>query len=332
MQLPSEKSMLNSKTVSFLIAAYNEEKYICEAIESCLNQSYDNIEIIITNDGSTDNTLSLINSKYGNHKSIKIFSFPINRGKVAAFNNCFQNISGDYIALMGADDISLPDRISNTISLLKKSNIEMVCGDLIKFCDNKILSRSVMYDSFGIDKDMYFDFDSLLRRPKVSGGTIIMTRKLAEKIFPVPEELKHEDWWIPLFAATHNKVYYKHTPVLKYRIHDGNEKETNLTHVDFDVWRTKSQQRKVIHYQKVISEFRLSPEQIKYVTHKKLIHELMLETRILPRLLRGFQSISLLFNDSLGSRNKLKFLAAWLAPKLAFQLSKLVYKRHMGLA
>ena len=163
----SEKSMSNSKTVSFLIAAFNEEKYICEAIDSCLNQSYGNIEIIITNDGSTDNTLSSINSKYSNHKNIKILSFPINRGKVAAFNTCFQNSSGDYIALMGADDISLPDRISNTIYLLQRTNIEMVCGDLIKFCDKKILSRSVMIDSFGIDKDMYFDFDSLNKIQKV---------------------------------------------------------------------------------------------------------------------------------------------------------------------
>jgi len=324
--------MTNSKTISFLIAAFNEEKYICEAIDSCLNQSYPNIEIIITNDGSTDNTLSLINSEYSHHKSIKIFSFPINRGKVAAFNTCFQNSSGDYIALMGADDISLPDRISNTIYLFQKTNIEMVCGDLIKFCDKKILSKSVMQDSFGIDKDMYFDFDSLLRRPKVLGGTVIMTRKLADKIFPVPEVLKHEDWWIPLFAATRNKVYYKHTPLLKYRIHDGNERETNLMHVDFGVWRIKSQQRKVIHYQKVISEFKLSPEQIKYVNHKKLIHELMLETRVLRRFLCGCESIGLLFNGSLGSRNKLKFLAAWLTPKLAFQLSKLWYKKHIGKA
>ena len=83
--------------VSFIIAAYNEESYIEECITSCINQTYSNVEICITDDGSTDNTWNIINKYYSNNpaKNLKIDRFHKNKGKIAAFNNSFAMSSGD---------------------------------------------------------------------------------------------------------------------------------------------------------------------------------------------------------------------------------------------
>ena len=72
--------------VSFLMPAYNAEKYIGEAIESCLNQTYENIEICIVNDGSTDQTGAIIEEYAREFRYIHFFSFPENKGKISAFN------------------------------------------------------------------------------------------------------------------------------------------------------------------------------------------------------------------------------------------------------
>lgn len=321
-----------SPLVSILIAAYNEEKYINDSVTSCLNQSYDNLEVIVTDDGSTDGTIDILETILKRDMRVKIFSFPENKGKVSAFNNCFRKSSGDFITILGADDLAPSDRITKSLSPLLEKEAELICGDCVKFTSEKRLTDSAMIDDYGITGDMFFDFSSLLKKPRVFGGTIMFTRRLGEKIFPLDEFLKHEDWWIPLAAAARQPVKYLHHTLCYYRIHENNEKEINLINAEFDVWRIKSQKRKVIHYQKVISEFDLSSDQIKYVNQKKLIHELMLETRASSRLLSGLGSIGLLFNRCLDGRDKLKFLATWLAPKLAFRISKLMYKRSIGKA
>jgi alpha-1,3-rhamnosyltransferase len=315
--------------ISILIAAYNEEKYVAASVASCLDQTYGNIEIVITDDGSEDRTTQVLEGLRKRDARVKFFSFPENRGKVAAFNNCFSKSTGAYIAILGADDLAPPDRITRSLPPLLDNAAELVCGDCVKFSADRTLTNSAMYDDHGIDRNRFFDFDSLLKRPKVFGGTIMLTRILGDKIFPLDEDLKHEDWWLPLAAAARRPVRYLHHPFCYYRIHADNEKETNPAHTHFDVWRIKSQERKVIHYQKVISQFTLTPDQATSVKQKKLIHELILETNVSRRLWRGCSAIRLLFNRSLGKRDKLKFIAAWLVPRLAFQISKQLFNRRI---
>src|ERR1700754_2913400 len=102
--------------VSICMAAYNSEKYIDEAIDSVLKQTYRNIELIIVNDGSVDNTAEVL-KKYENHPQIKIVH-SINKGQCAASNLAVKHSSGAFIKFFDADDILNETHIESQVSRL----------------------------------------------------------------------------------------------------------------------------------------------------------------------------------------------------------------------
>lgn len=115
----------NTPLVSVIIAAYNEEKYILECIDSIINQTYKNIEIIVINDGSTDNTLHLLRSY--NDNRLEIFTHE-NRGRVFSRNRALHLAKGKYVILQDADDWSNEFRIEEMIAVAEKIKSNPVVG------------------------------------------------------------------------------------------------------------------------------------------------------------------------------------------------------------
>jgi len=106
--------------VSILICTYNGEKYIKKTITSAINQSYPNIEIIIVDDGSTDNTKKIIKDYSNKYENIKVF-FQINKGLPNARNNGINKCNGEWIAFLDQDDLYEYNKIENQIKLSKKN-------------------------------------------------------------------------------------------------------------------------------------------------------------------------------------------------------------------
>jgi len=102
--------------VSVIIPSYNHEKYVSEAIQSVLDQTYQDFEIIITDDGSTDNTVKKI-QKFNDHR-IKLFVFKKNQGACVAANNCIRRSRGEYIAMLSSDDVFLPGKLEKQVEFL----------------------------------------------------------------------------------------------------------------------------------------------------------------------------------------------------------------------
>ena len=109
--------------VSVLLSAYNAEEFIEKAIESILTQSYTEIELIIVNDGSTDETLNIIKSF--DDTRIVIINRE-NRGLTKSLNEAIECATGDYICRQDADDFSFKDRIESQLNFLKESNSDVV--------------------------------------------------------------------------------------------------------------------------------------------------------------------------------------------------------------
>lgn len=107
--------------MSVVIAAYNAENYIEEAINSCLAQSHQDIEIIIVNDGSTDNTASIINNYAQKHDQIKVLHQE-NKGVGAARNQGNSMTTSEFIAVLDADDVMLKNRLVEQFDFLKSNN------------------------------------------------------------------------------------------------------------------------------------------------------------------------------------------------------------------
>lgn len=103
--------------VSVVIPSYNHEKFIQECIQSVLNQTYQDFEIIITDDGSSDRTVDLIEGF--SDTRIKLFKFPVNMGASIAANHCILNSSGKYIAMLNSDDIWYPRKLEIQVDYLE---------------------------------------------------------------------------------------------------------------------------------------------------------------------------------------------------------------------
>ena len=116
--------MKNGKT-SIIIPAYNAQSYIERAIESALRQTYDDIEIIIINDGSTDKTGEIIEEYSQKHTNIKVISTD-NGGVSRARNIGIDNSSGEYIVFLDADDELLPYSVENMVECLIEADADIV--------------------------------------------------------------------------------------------------------------------------------------------------------------------------------------------------------------
>ncbi len=118
--------------VSIIIPAYNCGKYLGQAIDSVLNQTYLNIEIIIADDGSTDNTRSVFDKcVLGNSDKISYF-YQKNKGPASARNLGLKNAHGEYIAFLDADDLWKPEKLEKSINFLKENGFDWICTAMIK--------------------------------------------------------------------------------------------------------------------------------------------------------------------------------------------------------
>ncbi len=121
---------MSEPLVTVLMPVYNGGEYLSQAIDSILNQSYKNIEFLIINDGSTDNSLETINAYKDNR--IRLINNEGNKGLVYSLNMGIQEAKGEYIARMDADDISLSERLQKQIEFLKSYPEIGICGTSIK--------------------------------------------------------------------------------------------------------------------------------------------------------------------------------------------------------
>ena len=192
--------------VSILLAVFNGEKFITEAINSVLNQSYINWELIIVDNGSTDNTVQVVKDLIKNDERILLYTLE-EKGKCKAYNYAFQKSKGDFICFLAADD-TLPENSieSRRIPILNKSGYST--------CLLKTFSDNPKFDALIFPKNIL--------KPNLSGGSIFFTRDLADKIFPIPEILPNEDTWTSISLEAFSN--YNHIPevLYNYRIHSSN--------------------------------------------------------------------------------------------------------------
>lgn len=112
--------------VSIILVTYNAEKFIFQTIESCLNQSYENTEILILDNASSDKTLEIL--KTFNDQRINIFEKEKNIGPYAGLNFLLDQAKGEYIAIQDHDDIWFPEKIEKQIEFLDKNQQILACG------------------------------------------------------------------------------------------------------------------------------------------------------------------------------------------------------------
>ena len=127
--------------VSIIIPAYNTEKYIVKCLKSLQVQTYDNIEVIIVNDGSIDQTQNIISAFIKTDKRFLLINQE-NAGVSSARNVGINVSTGNYLIFVDSDDYVAPDYVETLLTLMKLGNNELVCADYYKVKNGVVYSHS----------------------------------------------------------------------------------------------------------------------------------------------------------------------------------------------
>ncbi len=204
--------------ISVSMPAYNAEIYIAESIESVLNQNYQNFELIICDDGSTDRTLEIIKSYERKDPRIKVFSMKENIGLASVRNFISSKAQGKYVALLDSDDLSTPDRFDEQVKVLE-SGVCDVCASEYYTLD---MSNGKKRARHRYESDA--DLKALLTiYNPICNSTTMMSRELMVK-FPYQDNLKggpeDYDLWVNLTIAGYRFKTIKKA-LVTYRLHAG---------------------------------------------------------------------------------------------------------------
>lgn len=198
---------MEDNLVSVITPIYNGEKYIEQCIKSVINQSYKNIEMIIIDDGSTDNSENIINKYTDNFSFIKYIKCEKNNGVWAARNIGIDNAKGRFISFLDADDLYKKNKIKNQINFMLENEYSFTytAYDLIDE-NNKCLNKI-------IEAKEYEDYQRLLKGNDIGCLTVMIDRFKINTSIKF-ENYHHEDFILWLKILKNNVTAYGLNEVL----------------------------------------------------------------------------------------------------------------------
>ncbi len=212
--------------VSILISNYNYAAYLGDAVESCLCQTYDKLEVVICDDGSTDSSPRILERYRLLDKRIRVV-YQANGGQSLALNAAFHKSNGDIICLLDADDVFMPDKVQRVID-------RFAAAPGSGFAVNRMLRVDAARRHLG-DVPLLSVVASGWMRPLLSLSAphvapglppcsgLSLRRSVADTIFPLPERLTaYADTLIQVLAPLITLVVAIETPLSEYRVHGAN--------------------------------------------------------------------------------------------------------------
>lgn len=163
---------------------YNNEKYLSSAIESVLNQTHKNIELLVLDDGSTDSSLSIIENYAMHNKNIRLISRD-NKGVANSIDELLKYAKGDYIARMDGDDFSFPDRIEKQLEYLKDNGDIGLVGSFVEIELTDYKNKDdvkLCEDIFNFKIDNKNPLIKFLNGYRICHGTFMCRAKIFEKV------------------------------------------------------------------------------------------------------------------------------------------------------
>jgi glycosyltransferase involved in cell wall biosynthesis len=215
------KMMEKQPLVSVIIPCYNGEKFIGEAIESVLNQTCKNWELIIVDDKSKDNSKKIV-QKYTTNNKIILIEHKYNKGIAKTKNTGIANATGKYIAFLDQDDIWLQQKLELQIKCFEEesNDIGVVCTGMI-FTDSNMKLLNV-FRGFN-DKDQKKLIKILYLKPTNSSSIMMVKKEYFKHIGTFNEELiGWDDYEFLMRLTTVSKIKYIRKPLVKKRIHKDN--------------------------------------------------------------------------------------------------------------
>lgn len=197
--------MNNEDLVSVIMPTYNAGRYLADSINSILNQSYKNLELLITDDASTDpTTLQLLKDFAVKDRRINILYLTENRGAGYARNKSIERAKGRYIAFCDSDDRWVSDKLEKQISFMNEKKCALTCASYIIF-------DGVTQQEVGLSvAPKRITYNMMKRDNKVGCLTAIYDVKMLGRKFFMPTIRKRQDWALFLQIIKECKVCYSY--------------------------------------------------------------------------------------------------------------------------
>lgn len=198
--------------ISIIMAAYNAEKTIEQAISSVLNQTYPNFELLVVNDCSKDGTVELVRNIAAKDSRVRFISNAKNSGVSYTRKRGLEEAKGSWIAILDSDDAWAPEKLEKQIALQKRMNA------------NLLFTGSAFMDSDGHSIDWYLHapaevtYRQLLKQNVLSNSSALVRKELYAKHYAIGDGM-HEDFaiWLSILKEG-KKAYGVDEPLLIYRI------------------------------------------------------------------------------------------------------------------
>jgi glycosyltransferase involved in cell wall biosynthesis len=205
-------------TVSIVIPAYNAAKYLRETLDSALNQTYRDAEVIVVDDGSTDETPRIL-EQYGDR--IQVLRQE-NHGRAAACNTGARAARGEWIAFLDADDIWLPDKLQRQVSECSQYAISHTNSFFFgEYFKDDVLKTSVtpQYGGWVLDRLLVGNF--------VTCSSVMMRREVYHYYGGFDTTFRYaEDWPLWLKVCAEHELGYVERPLVRYRVHEASKSRT----------------------------------------------------------------------------------------------------------
>ena len=230
--------MVNQDLVSVVVCSYNNEKYVLDCLNSIFDQSYKNIELLISDDCSIDKTYDIIKEwcELNNDRFVRCYykRNDTNIGISINFNSILKFAEGKYIKILAADDILLKDAIKLEFDYLN-NNLQ----DQIVYANCIVISENDTYPLNSVDKKEIFYktipksgynlVSSLIKSCFIAAPTVMFRGNTFKEFGYFREDLSFEDWeyWIRL-SKNGARIGYLNSIVLAYRIYVGSSSHTGF--------------------------------------------------------------------------------------------------------
>lgn len=202
--------------ISVCMATYNGEKYIREQLKSILIQLKSTDEVIISDDGSTDKTLEIVN--FLNDSRIKIVLNQGEKGYTRNFENALKNSTGDIIFLADQDDVWKKNKVKDMMK-------EFSAYDLV-VSDAEIVDKdlNLLNESHFSLRGVKGGFLNNFLKTRYVGACMAFKREILKKVLPFPKNQKlcAHDYWITIIGEAFYRVKLLNQPLIKYRRHESN--------------------------------------------------------------------------------------------------------------
>ena len=224
----------NFPLVSIGIASYNNEKYIIQTLDSFFNQTYLNIEIVVVDDCSTDNSAKLISKwievakqkienglECNNNRNVQFIQHRNNKGICGVLNTALANMSGKYLQTFGSDDVSSTTGVETLVDFIEKFDDEVgiVYSNTYIIDENNNLSEQDNFTRSNIVPQEGWVHEKLIYGNFIPPAGALIRMSVFDKVGQYDESLSFEDWDMWLRISRYYKIMYLNGLTSYYRIH-----------------------------------------------------------------------------------------------------------------